>query len=98
MTPRPLRAAIYARVGPADQTADYQPIELRRYVEARGWVRIEFVDTGVSGPKDRRPALDALLKDTKRRARVRDDLLAVAAQDVEVDDGLSPPEPSTHGW
>jgi DNA invertase Pin-like site-specific DNA recombinase len=28
---------------------------------------VEFVDQGVSGTKDRRPALDALLKDAKRR-------------------------------
>jgi DNA invertase Pin-like site-specific DNA recombinase len=41
--------------------------ELRRYVEARSWTRCEFVDRGVSGSKDKRPALDALLKDAKRR-------------------------------
>jgi Resolvase, N terminal domain len=50
-----------------EQTADNQLIELRRYVEARGWTAVEFVDHGVSGLKDRRPALDALLKDAKRR-------------------------------
>src|SRR4030095_606295 len=34
---------------------------------ARGWTATEFVDRGVSGSKDKRPALDALLKDAKRR-------------------------------
>ena len=44
-----------------------QLLELRRYLAARGWVGTEFVDKGVSGAKDKRPALDALLKDAKRR-------------------------------
>jgi len=69
-----MRAAVYARVSTAEQTADNQLIELRRYVEARGWASIEFVDRGVSGAKDRRPALDELLKDAKRR---RFDVLVV---------------------
>jgi DNA invertase Pin-like site-specific DNA recombinase len=62
-----MRAAIYARVSTADQTCENQLLELRRYVEARGWSAREFVDRGVSGAKDRRPALDQLLKDAKRR-------------------------------
>jgi DNA invertase Pin-like site-specific DNA recombinase len=36
-------------------------------VEARGWSGHEYVDRGVSGAKDRRPALDQLLADAKRR-------------------------------
>ena len=62
-----MRCAIYARVSTSEQTCDNQLIELRRYVEARGWTGTEFVDSGVSGAKDRRPALDALLKEAKRR-------------------------------
>jgi DNA invertase Pin-like site-specific DNA recombinase len=61
------RAAIYARVSTTDQTCENQLLELRRYCEARGWHATEYVDTGISGAKDRRPALDALLKDAKRR-------------------------------
>jgi DNA invertase Pin-like site-specific DNA recombinase len=41
--------------------------ELRRYVAARGWTGEEFVDRGLSGAKDRRPALDTLLAAAKRR-------------------------------
>jgi DNA invertase Pin-like site-specific DNA recombinase len=62
-----MRAAIYARVSTFDQEPENQLQELRRYIEARGWTGIEFVDRGVSGSKDKRPALDALLKDAKRR-------------------------------
>src|SRR5205085_9326676 len=42
--------------------------ELRRYIDARGWTAaVEYVDRGVSGAKDRRPALDQLVVDAKRR-------------------------------
>ncbi len=62
-----LRAAIYARVSTLDQEPENQLQELRRYVEARGWTATEYVDRGVSGSKERRPALDKLLADAKRR-------------------------------
>src|SRR5438093_13424196 len=62
-----MRAAIYARVSTFDQEPENQLQELRRYIEARGWTAVEYVDRGVSGAKDRRPALDTLLKDAKRR-------------------------------
>jgi DNA invertase Pin-like site-specific DNA recombinase len=62
-----MKAAIYARVSTVDQEPENQLQELRRYVEARGWTAVEFVDRGVSGAKDRRPALDQLLRDAKRR-------------------------------
>jgi len=62
-----MKVAIYARVSTADQTCDNQLLELRRYVEARGWTGQEFVDSGVSGSTDKRPALDALIRDAKRR-------------------------------
>jgi DNA invertase Pin-like site-specific DNA recombinase len=60
-------AAIYARVSTFDQEPENQLQELRRYVEARGWTAVEYVDRGISGSKENRPALDALLRDAKRR-------------------------------
>src|SRR5215204_4109890 len=62
-----MQAALYARVSTTDQTAENQLLELRRYCEARGWTPIEYVDTGISGSKDRRPALDQLMADARRR-------------------------------
>src|SRR5438876_1438716 len=62
-----MKAAIYARVSTVDQEPENQLQELRQYVEARGWTATEYVDRGVSGAKDRRPALDQLLADAKRR-------------------------------
>jgi putative DNA-invertase from lambdoid prophage Rac len=62
-----MKAAVYARVSTFDQEPENQLGELRRYVEARGWSGSEYVDRGVSGAKDRRPALDQLVTDARRR-------------------------------
>ena len=62
-----MRAAIYARVSTAEQTCENQLIDLRRYCVARGWEGAEYVDAGVSGAKDRRPALDRLMHDARQR-------------------------------
>src|ERR1700674_3412202 len=62
-----MRCAIYARVSTLDQEPENQLGELRRYVEARSWTAVEYVDRGVSGAKDRRPALDQLVVDARRR-------------------------------
>ena len=64
---RRLRGGIYARVSTADQRCEGQLEALRRYAEARGWDVTEYVDHGVSGAKERRPALDALLAAARRR-------------------------------
>jgi len=69
-----MRAALYGRVSTFDQEPENQLAELRRYVAARGWTSAEYVDRGVSGAKDRRPALDELLKGARRR---RFDVLVV---------------------
>ena len=64
----PLKAAIYARVSTLDQEPENQLQELRTYIAARGWTAsTEYVDRGVSGSKDRRPALDDLVADARRR-------------------------------
>jgi len=63
----PLRAALYARVSTTDQTPENQLVALRAFAAARGWQATEFVDHGVSGAKDRRPALDALLAAVRAR-------------------------------
>jgi DNA invertase Pin-like site-specific DNA recombinase len=62
-----MKAAIYARVSTLDQEPENQLQELRRYLQARGWSAVEYVDRGVSGAKDRRPALDQVETDARRR-------------------------------
>ena len=62
------RVAIYARVSTDEQRAEIQVDALRTYAQDRGIeVAGEYVDQGVSGAKDRRPALDRLLSDARRR-------------------------------
>lgn len=56
-----LKAAIYARVSTDEQTVDPQLRDLREYAANRGWRDVqEFVDVGVSGAKDSRPAWNRL--------------------------------------
>jgi DNA invertase Pin-like site-specific DNA recombinase len=62
-----MRAAVYARVSTFDQEPENQLRELRRYTEARGWQATEFVDKGVSGARESRPALDELVRAARRR-------------------------------
>jgi DNA invertase Pin-like site-specific DNA recombinase len=64
------RAAIYVRVSTDAQTVDNQVRELRQVAERRGWTVVEtYKDEGISGAKgrDKRPGLDAMLKDASRR-------------------------------
>ncbi len=66
--PQPTRLALYGRVSTADQTIDPQLDQLRRYAHDRGLEIVEeFVDEAVSGAKDRRPALDRVMADARRR-------------------------------
>src|SRR3974377_809524 len=64
-----IRAALYARVSTSNgQKPDMQLAELRTYCERRGWtVFAEYVDAGVSGARERRPQLDRLLADCRKR-------------------------------
>ncbi len=62
------RVALYARVSTTDQSTDSQLLDLRRYVRERGWNSFkEYVDEGISGTKDSRPALNELMNDAKKR-------------------------------
>lgn len=63
-----MRAALYARVSTNGQDADLQLREFREFCQRRDWsVAGEYIDTGISGSKDRRPELDRLMADAKRR-------------------------------
>jgi len=64
-----MRAALYARVSHVGQNPEMQLAELRQYCARRGWeIAGEYVDVGVSGAKERRPQLDRLLVDCRKRS------------------------------
>lgn len=58
-----MKVALYARVSTDGQDPEVQLVALRAHAAQRIWQVVEeFVDRGVSGAKERRPALDRLLK------------------------------------
>ena len=63
------RAAIYARVSTRNgQNPEMQLAELRAYCQRREWeLAGEYVDQGISGAREQRPALDRLLADCRKR-------------------------------
>jgi DNA invertase Pin-like site-specific DNA recombinase len=63
------RLALYARVSTlVGQSPEMQLVELREYAARRGWQVVEeYVDHGVSGAKESRPALNRLMTDAKQR-------------------------------
>lgn len=70
-----MRAAVYLRVSTDRQDCANQEPDIDRYIAARGWtVTRRYVDSGISGAVERRPALDELTKDARRR---RFDVLVV---------------------
>ena len=75
------RVAIYMRVSTDGQTTENQRLALMAVAEQRGWtVANVYEDAGISGAKgpDKRPGLDALLKDA---ARGRFDVVMAWAMD-----------------
>jgi DNA invertase Pin-like site-specific DNA recombinase len=60
--------AIYTRVSTEGQSVDMQVEDLNRYCQQRGFqVYKEYCDQGFSGTRDRRPALDQLMADARKR-------------------------------
>lgn len=62
------RAAVYLRVSTGEQSTDRQRAELQEVAERRGWQVQVFEDAGISGSKgrDKRPGLDAMLREVTR--------------------------------
>jgi DNA invertase Pin-like site-specific DNA recombinase len=62
------KAAIYARISTADQNISSQLYALRELATQRGFEVVqEYQDRGVSGRKARRPGLDQLMSDGRRK-------------------------------
>ena len=64
-----MRAALYGRVSTSNNGQDpaMQTRELGEFCERRGWTLVEYVDIGISGTKEKRPALDRLMADAHKR-------------------------------
>jgi DNA invertase Pin-like site-specific DNA recombinase len=67
-----MKVVLYARVSKANshQDPEVQLQPLRQLCVARGFeITREYVDRGVSGAKERRPALDGLMQDAEKGRR-----------------------------
>ncbi len=65
-----VRAALYARGSTSDKGHDpaLQFTPLTEYFKQRGWQIVkQYVDIGISGIKSKRPELDKLLDDARKR-------------------------------
>jgi len=63
-----MKVALYTRVSTNDQSVEMQTSDLKRYCAQRGFeVFKEYSDQGISGVKDKRPALDELMSDAKKK-------------------------------
>ena len=64
-----MKVGIYVRVSTADrgQDPELQLKPLREYAKAREWMPFEYADVGESGASQKRPALDRLLGDARKR-------------------------------
>src|ERR1700687_2077599 len=62
------RAALYVRVSSGEQHTEMQERALREYVQRRGWVPYRIYRDKITGATARRPGLDELLKDCRRRS------------------------------
>src|SRR5580658_3323794 len=64
------RVAIYGRVSTTNHGQDVtmQTGEMGEFCQRRGWSLVDsYLDVGISGSKERRPELDRLMADARRR-------------------------------
>jgi DNA invertase Pin-like site-specific DNA recombinase len=63
-----MRTAVYSRVSTLGQHPEMQLAELREHATRRGWNVVgEYIDKGITGARERRPELDRLWVDCRKR-------------------------------
>lgn len=68
MVTKQVRVAIYTRVSTGEQSTKAQESELREYAQSRKWtIARVYADEGFSGASEKRPALEELLRDCRKR-------------------------------
>lgn len=67
--PNPMKAAAYVRISTDEerQNPDLQRGPLLREIESQGWELYEVYEDHTTGASDRRPALDRLMEDARRK-------------------------------
>jgi DNA invertase Pin-like site-specific DNA recombinase len=72
------RAALYSRISTGDQNLETQLLDLREFAKQRGFELVGEYTDAISGAKSKRPGLDRLMADARRR---RFDVVLVSAFD-----------------
>src|SRR5246127_4907994 len=72
------RGALYSRISTGDQHLETQLLDLRELAKQRGLEVVREYSDVISGAKSKRPGLDSLMSDARRR---RFDVVLVAAFD-----------------
>lgn len=64
-----MRTALYARISTNDkQDVSMQVREFEEFCRSRNWYVVDqYIDSGISGSRERRPQLDRLLADARKR-------------------------------
>ena len=63
-----VRVAIYTRVSTGEQSTTAQDNELKQYAQNRRWtIHRVYTDQGFSGACEKRPALDELLRESRKK-------------------------------
>jgi len=63
-----MKVALYTRVSTNDQSVQMQSSDLKGYCQQRRFeVYKEYADQGISGTKDKRPGLDELMDDARKK-------------------------------
>ena len=63
-----MRVVLYVRTSTKDQNPKIQLDELRDYTHSRGFdIYREYIDVGFSGAQEKRPGLDQLMNDARKR-------------------------------
>ena len=72
-----MKAAIYSRVSTDKQTTDNQTQQLLAVAERNGWTIEAVYSDVISGAKEKRPELDALMKSVIKRTLLLQPLVII---------------------
>ena len=62
-----MNIAVYVRVSTQDQSCELQKLDIKQYIQARGWPEATFYEDQASGATSNRPSFRRLINDARAR-------------------------------